>query len=54
MVSGCLVIFLRLQLAWEAMALVDEIQCQLQVVALTSFLPRIAQPEVIPTLTQEA
>ena len=42
MVSGCLVIFLRQQFAWEAMALVNEIQCQLQVVTLTCFLPRIA------------
>ena len=42
MVSGCLAIFFGQQLAWEAMALVNEIQRQLQVVALTSFLSRIA------------
>ena len=54
MVCGCFATFLRQQLAWEAMALVNEIKRQLQVVALTSFLPRIAQPEVIPTLTEAA
>ena len=51
---GCPAMILGQELAWEAMAFINEIQGQLQIVALASFLPRIARPKVTPAWPEMA
>ena len=47
----CPTIILGQELAWEAMAFINEIHGQLQIVVLASYLCRIVQPDITPAST---